>query len=287
MKKKSLSVLCLAALVFGFSSCQKDETMEEKIAVAEDEAISDSYFSQAIGEADDLGDLPVLFENLPGDITTKTTGTPPVAPTVTGSRVVVLTPTAGFPKTINITFTNYKVGEGPVKNGVIQIVVTGPMHRAGTSRTVTFQNFRIGGNLIEGTKTITNVDGVTVTITLRGGKITFPDGTFITREVNRTRKWIAGILTPRFIWDDEFQIEGTVSGVNRRGEQYSVVITKPLIRRMACLWIVEGTITLQTGERSLILDFGDGTCDNRATITANGETREIILPAVIRPWNKR
>lgn len=278
MKRKSLSLLCVVALVLGFSSCQKEDTMDQKIALAEDEAISDSYFSQAIAETDDLGDVAMVFENLPVDITAKTAGTPPVAPPVSGSRVVTVTPEVGFPKTITITFTDWKVGERPAKNGVIQIVITGPMHRAGTSRTITFQNFTIGGNLMEGTKTITNVDGITVTITLRGGKITFQDGTFITREVSRTRKWIAGILTPRFIWDDEFQIEGTVSGVNRRGEQYSVVITKPLIRRMACLWLVEGTVTMRRGDRSLVLDYGNGTCDDLATITANGETREITLP---------
>lgn len=278
MKRKSLSLLCLVALVFGISSCQKEDTMDQKIALAEDEAISDSYFSQAIAETDDLGDVAMVFENLPVDITAKTAGTSPVAPPVSGSRVVTVTPEVGFPKTITITFTDWKVGERPAKNGVIQIVITGPMHRAGTSRTITFQNFTIGGNLMEGTKTITNVDGITVTITLRGGKITFQDGTFITREVSRTRKWIAGILTPRFIWDDEFQIEGTVSGVNRRGEQYSVVITKPLIRRMACLWLVEGTVTIRRGDRSLVLDYGNGTCDDLATITANGETREITLP---------
>ncbi|HSV75811.1 MAG TPA: hypothetical protein VLH37_02155 [Bacteroidales bacterium] len=278
MKRKSLSLLCVVALVLGFSSCQKEDTMDQKIALAEDEAISDSYFSQAIAETDDLGDVAMVFENLPVDITAKTAGTSPVAPPVSGSRVVTVTPEVGFPKTITITFTDWKVGERPAKNGVIQIVITGPMHRAGTSRTITFQNFTIGGNLMEGTKTITNVDGITVTITLRGGKITFQDGTFITREVSRTRKWIAGILTPRFIWDDEFQIEGTVSGVNRRGEQYSVVITKPLIRRMACLWLVEGTVTIRRGDRSLVLDYGNGTCDDLATITANGETREITLP---------
>lgn len=271
-------MLVVLALVFGFSSCQKDDTMQQKIEIAEDEAIADSYFGQALGEIDDLGDMAVLFESDPGEITAKTAGTPPVAPPTTGSRVVVVTPEVGFPKTITITFTNWQVGDRPAKNGVIQIVITGPMHRAGTSRTVTFRNFTIGGNMIEGTKTITNVDDVTVTITLTGGKITFEDGTFITREVNRTRKWILGMLTPRFIWDDEFEITGTVSGVNRKGEQYSVVITKPVVRRMACLWLVEGTITVQAGERSLVLDFGNGTCDDIATITANGETREITLP---------
>jgi len=278
MKRKSLSLLWIAALVFGFSSCQKDDTMEQKVAVAEDEAISDALFSQAIEEVDDLGDHTGLFEVEPGDITEKNSGAPQNPPPSTGSRIVEITPQVGFPKTITITFTNWQIGERPIKNGVIQIVITGPMHRAGTSRTITFQNFSVGGNLIEGVKTITNVDGVTVNITLRGGKITFEDGTFITREVTRSRKWIAGLRTPMFIWDDEFQIEGTVSGVNRRGEQYSVVITKPLIRKMACLWLVEGTKTVQTGNRSLILDFGNGTCDNVATVTADGETREITPP---------
>jgi len=265
-------------MIFGFSSCQKENAIETSIQNAEDEAVADALFNQVLSEADDLGEITGLFDAEPGNITVESTPPPVAPPVASGSRLVTITPQTGFPRTITITFTNWKVGEAPEKNGIIRIVITGPMHRAGTSRTITYENFNIGGNLIQGTKVLTNVNDTILTITLTGGRITFQDGTFKTREVNRQREWIAGRLTPRFIWDDEYRITGTVSGVNRAGAEYSINITKPLIRRMACLWIVEGTITMQTGTRSLILDYGTGACDNLATVTANGETREIVLP---------
>lgn len=278
MKRNYLPLILGAALIFGFSSCQKENAIETSIQNAEDEAVAESVFSQALSEADDLGEFTALFGEEPGDVVVESVAPPVTPPVATGSRVVTITPQTGFPRTITIDFTNWKVGEQREKNGIIRIVITGPMHRAGTSRTVTFENFTIGGNRIEGTKIVTNVDGVNITIRLIGGKITFQDGTTITREVDRERQWVLGMGTPWFIWDDEYRITGTVSGINRAGKAYSVNITKPLIRRMACLWIVEGAITMTTGDRNLVLDYGTGTCDDLATVTANGETREIVLP---------
>lgn len=278
MKRNYLSLILGAAMIFGFSSCQKEGAIETSIQNAEDEAVAESMFSQALSEADDLGEFTALFGEEPGNVVVESTVPPVTPPVATGSRIVTITPQIGFPRTITIDFSNWKVGEQREKNGIIRIVITGPMHRAGTSRTVTYENFTIGGNRIEGTKTVTNVDGVNLTIRLVGGKITFQDGTTLAREVNRNRQWVAGMLTPRFIWDDEYNITGTVSGVNRAGKEYSVNITTPLVRRMACLWIVQGAVTINTGNRSLVLDYGTGTCDDLATVTANGETREIVLP---------
>jgi len=278
MKRNYLSLLYGAIFVFGLSACEKENAVETSIMNAEDEAVADAMFNQALSEADDLGEFTALFGEEPGDIAIEN-ATPPVTPPATsGSRLVTVTPQTGFPRTVTIEFTNWKVGEQREKNGIIRIVITGPMHRQGTSRTITYENFTIGGNRIEGTKTVTNVDGLNISIALVGGKITFQDGTTLTREMTRNRQWIAGTLTPRFIWDDEYRITGRVSGVNRAGNNYSVEITKPLIRKMACLWIVEGAVTMVSGQRNLVLDYGTGTCDDIATVTANGETREITLP---------
>lgn len=265
-------------MIFGFSSCQKENAIETSIQNAEDEAVAESVFSQALSEADDLGEFTGLFGEEPGNVVVESAVPPATPPVATGSRVVTITPQTGFPRTITIEFTNWKIGEQREKNGIIRIVITGPMHRSGTTRTVTYENFTIGGNRIEGTKTITNVDGLNISIRLVGGKITFQDGTTLTREVDRNRRWVAGMLTPRFIWDDEYHITGTVAGINRAGKPYSVEITIPLVRRMACLWIVQGAITMNSGERNLVLDYGTGACDDLATVTANGETREIVLP---------
>jgi hypothetical protein len=148
---------------------------------------------------------------------------------------------------------------------------------------ITFDDYTIDANLIEGTKTIFNQDATSFSVTLEGCKITFSDGTFITREMERQREWIAGMDTPFNIWDDEFLITGFTSGTNRDGLEYSHTITQALHKMMNCRWFVAGTIEMQAGDNIVILDYGDGDCDNQATITVNGESWQITLPMGPRP----
>lgn len=59
---------------------------------------------------------------------------------------------------------------------------------------------------------------------------------------------------------------------------FDKVITNPLIKRDDCKYIVAGTIEFRKGDAILaIIDFGDGTCDNIATKTVDGETLEFAL----------
>jgi hypothetical protein len=59
---------------------------------------------------------------------------------------------------------------------------------------------------------------------------------------------------------------------------FEKVITKPLIKLDDCKYIVEGTIEFRKdGVVIAIIDFGDGTCDDIATKTVDGETTEFTL----------
>jgi len=289
---KSLSaikILCLGLLMTGLVACEKDsDPIEAQVQIAEDEALAEAYFSLVINEAGSAwasanvptggGDPEIVTES------ESTLSQQPSAPVTTGDRLITIRNVTGqsqhpgFPVEVTVDFRNWKVGEGPVKNGIIRLIATGPIHLAGTSISLTYHNFRIDGHLVEGSKTLTNINGLTFNLALSGGKITFVDGSTITRTSNITRTWTAGIGTPLFIWDDEFSISGTTSGTTRRGVEYSLNITKPLIHRMSCLWLVEGAITVTHGQNSFVLDYGNGVCDNLATVTANGITKEITLP---------
>jgi hypothetical protein len=163
------------------------------------------------------------------------------------------------------------------------IVLDGPIDRPGTSRVITTEDFTVGGNLIEGTQTVARVDLTNWQISLVGGKITFEDGTIATREMVRNREWVAGTLTPFFVWDDEFEIAGNTSGTRRNGVGYTSTITQPILMKMACRWFVSGTIEIVTGNNTVVIDYGDGECDNIATVTINGETQEIIIRPRPRP----
>lgn len=289
--KLALGTLAFSLMfLWGMNSCQKEtEFTEPSARLAEEEAIVEAYYSEAMSEAEDAGNIMQQnnyqnHHNGPGSQSGPSGG-----PEVSGERIITVEQVEGesdypgFPKLITIEFIDWQVGEGRIKDGIITIWTDGPMRAIGTTRIITFVDFYVDGNLIEGTKTITNLDGVNLNITLEGGKITFTDGTFITREMERNREWIVGMDTPFFIWDDEFLFTGFCSGVNRDGVAYSNTITEALHKKMSCRWFVAGTIEMLVGENLTILDYGDGECDNLATITVDGETTEITLPQQPRP----
>jgi len=184
--------------------------------------------------------------------------------------------------------------EGPngrVRAGIIQITKSGDHWKPGSVMTTELIGFSIDDLLLEGTRSIINISeslesNPVFAVTLVGGKATWPDGTTATREVNRTRTLI--------IADDslgnEIHVEGTSNGVNREGESVEVLILEPLVFLRSCrggkkFVPVSGVKQITKGEEVIIIDFGDGTCDNIATKTVDGVTTEIrINPR--RFWNK-
>lgn len=251
-----------------FTSCSKEEETSPmaETMTADDEVAA--YFDDILAEADEM-----TFADAP-----KSSSLVELSE-ISGSRTVVTT-TSGDTVIHTITFVDFVNPNSPngrVKNGVIVIKVLGRPILPVFWRQITFVNFTINNNLIEGVKVIEKTAQYQFTITLTNGKITFEDETFYSRDFNRVRTWINGYDTPQLVWDDEFSIEGEAWGVNRRGQQYIHTITSPLLVKRNCRWIVQGIIQFVAGENTAILDYGDGTCDRLATLTVNGESWTITL----------
>ena len=139
------------------------------------------------------------------------------------------------------------------------------------------------GKSIEGTRTVnrTSLLPLTTEITLTDGKITWPDNSFATREASHTRVYNIDLQNPQ---SETIVIQqgGSATGVNRKGRNYSVEITKDIVFKRGCVELpifipVSGTKVIQAGARTITIDYGDGSCDNKATITVNGESKEISL----------
>jgi len=190
-------------------------------------------------------------------------------------------------QTITIDFGDGCTGpNGVTRSGIIFIVYTGSKFVPGSKWTVTFINFYIDGRHIEGIRTVENVsetldDNPKFHITLSEGKITWPDQTFATREVDRYRVWVRA-ANP--INDEVHILERSVaSGINRRSVNYASTVLADLIFKRACRQQNRARIPVQgikeviIGGRTYLVDFGDGECDSIVTITVNGETREIDL----------
>lgn len=190
-------------------------------------------------------------------------------------------------QTITIDFGDGCTGPyGTTRSGVIFITYTGPRFIPGSTWTITFQEFYVNERHIEGIRFVENVsasidDNPTFHIILTDGKVTWPDGTFATREVDRYRVWVKA-EDPAL--DEMHILEGSVaSGINKEGITYSSNVLADLIFKKECRGSnsaripVQGIKEIVIGDATRLIDFGDGECDSIVLITANGETREVDL----------
>lgn len=265
--------ISLILLSIVFTACEKAEDANEVVSTkaVEEETVADILWNTIDADVDYVSDLMYTkgFKSV----------------TDTCPMIIVEHPDSTyFPRTVTIDFgEGCETFHGRMKKGKIIISISSPMHLEGSVRTVNLVDYYINEHHIEGTKTFSNKGfndsgHMNWDVVLTGGKITFPDGTIATREMNHNRELIAGIDTPRYWWDDEWHIHGTASGVNINGVQYTNTISTPVYIKAVCRFPVSGTVEMElTDIGTVILDYGDGECDNEATLTIGDRVKTIIL----------
>ncbi|MFC5046877.1 hypothetical protein ACFSTE_10890 [Aquimarina hainanensis] len=144
-----------------------------------------------------------------------------------------------------------------------------------------FEDFYVDGTQFVGSKTITrqreNENGNPQYTMEMDVTMIFEDGTQASRIGTKKREWIEGAYNGNW-GDNVFEITGAWETNFADGTKNSTTITTPLRREASCRFIVSGVMELVRGERSGTLDYGDGSCDNKAIFTnADGEEKEIIL----------
>jgi len=284
---KGLATCAMISLVI-LASCNEDQfdfSANDSNNV-ENEAVTESYFE----DVDDMSTLAVS-----ADASTSTgsresgAGRGGVKPN--DSRFTCATVTFEFAEDnslstphgyITIDFgTGCTDARGNVRKGIIKIEFKGKRFMPNSQIITTLHGYSINNVVIEGTRTVTNTSeslesNPKFTITLAGGKATWPDGTFATREANRTREWVRA-ENPM---NDEWIVTGNAAGSNRDGDTYIMEITTPLVYKRACVSTsggiaVEGTKVMTVNGKEITIDYGTGTCDRLITITINGQSKEI------------
>jgi len=271
MKTKAL-VLSMALAGLVITSCSKTEPIDTKATDAADDVVltealyDDAFASLEIAtvfargwekSASILDSCPLITINSPGE--------------------------DFFPRNIVIDYGTGCTGLFNVeRSGKILITLSGPRGTSGTERVLTFDDYYVNGAKIEGTFTIENMgfnnaQNAVFSVSLEGGKITFPDSRTITREFERQREDIAGYGTGT-PWDDKCLITGISAGTNLDGKSYSLAILNPLEWHATCRFLVSGTVGLEVdGIEPFELDYGTGECDEVATLSRGDETKEITL----------
>ncbi|MCB0643761.1 MAG: hypothetical protein KDC44_19070 [Phaeodactylibacter sp.] len=268
MKIKIIATTLLLPGLF-FTACQKDSSANPELTTTSEDVAT---FQTLVQETDE--EIDYQLETRVGDPEND-------CPTVTVS------PDDGsYPRTVTIDY-GQEGCEGPhghIRKGVIEVFLTDSMSMVGAERTVSFLDFSIDDVQILGSKVLVNMGpnaddqptaGRTVEL-----QFLFPNDQEASWSASQTITLIEGSSTTAFL-DNVWQIEGSGEGINRNGVPFSSQIVEPLIKPRSCPWIVSGIRTVTVNDLQRSLDFGDGECDRKATLTrADGSTLEIL----IRRW---
>jgi hypothetical protein len=205
---------------------------------------------------------------------------------INGQLPVVSIDTAevGYPITITIEYgTNTKTKHGKVIKGTVIIEISGDKNTDGSTRTITYKDCMVDSVGINGTCIETfNGDNTTLRMITVDSDVNFtlPDGTVLNRVGNNVREWLQGLATPFEREDDMIRITGTTTVNSSTGDKYDRVISavNPLIRLGDCHHPVQGLVQFYKNDVEIAsVDYGDGTCDNKAELTTDGTTVEIVL----------
>lgn len=271
MKTKTL-ILTLIVAGLAFASCQRSEPLEAtSIEAADDAIVAEALYNDVFATLE----IATAFAEFPLKSATVIDTCPLITVTFPGED--------RWPRNIVIDYGTSCSGlDGVERSGKIIIALSAGRKQEGAVRSVTFDNYIVNGAKIEGTFAVetlgkNNKGNPVFSVSLSGGKITFPDDKIITRSFLREREYIAGYPTMN-PWDDVCLITGYATGTNLDGVGYTHTISNPLEWHAACRFFVSGTIKFEIdGVKPFLLDFGDGECDAAATLSRGDETKEITL----------
>ncbi|MBM3415568.1 MAG: hypothetical protein FJY20_03785 [Bacteroidetes bacterium] len=287
-----ITLAILALLFTGFLfSCQK-ETSSSTDGLTDEQATTYSDESaQAEASFDDVEDIGMIAAEEEGVASTGRGYHPlfeelrlRLGPCAT----ITVTPNdSTYPKTITIDFgpVGCLCADGKYRRGAIVIHLTAPIRRPGAVMTITFVDFYLNRAHIEGTKIVSNLSeggNIKFTVQVVDGKVTFPNGRGWQYDALKFVAQIEGGAT-RIVRDDVYKIEGRSKTVFNSGLTVNLNTESPLIKKVVCPWISNGTLKIKINSRVLFLDYGapnNGECDNKALLSWNNGNnhRLITLP---------
>lgn len=303
MKTIFINRISLAAMAAFFSfalfSCQKESSLHESAVTEEEAATYSDESTQAEASFDDIEDVGMIAAEEEGVASTGGRSSEgesgrPYLPAFVELRVrlgqcaeVTVSPNDNtYPKTITIDFGDGCLcADGKFRKGAIIIHLTGPIRRSGSVMTITLRNFYLNRAHIEGTKTVSNLSengNIKFTVQVTGGAVTFPSGRGYHYNGLKFVKQVEGGQT-NTCRDDVYTIEGRSKTEFNNGVTVTLDTESPLVKKVTCPWISNGTLKIKINDRILFLDYGapaNGDCDNKALLTWNNgnNQRLITLP---------
>jgi len=273
-------MIFLAAGVFSFQSCSNvDENVNDDV-VAKTSATDYVSLLSAFN-------ISTVEEATSGDVVSGDASELKSSEVVDGCMTITVDPNEDgsfWPRNWTIDFGDEgcECFCGITRRGKIHVSLSDWWRNKSSFREITFEDYYFGENKLEGVKTILNngkndAGNLTFLRKLTAGKITYADSTSMTWECEKKSEMVQGGATFKFS-DDVWSVTGSGSGVNIDGKNFKMTITTPLIYKNGCFYPVSGVVTIETdGEETKTIDYGNGECDNKITVTTGDESVEIEL----------
>lgn len=263
-KKQIQTMLAMflgCALVF--SSCTKKEGTFDS-----DSGTSYSTTDNLFKDVNKVINDAAADKNLNGKTDETEAGNTCATVTVTPSDLTT------FPKTVVVDFGTLGCTDqyGVYRKGQVTAIFTDYLHNPGAHVHVTFQNYSVNLNKVEGVYDLANTSigssSRTFRDTITNGKITTSDNKVCTWNATRYSTQTGGFSTTLTISDDEYTGGGTSSGIGFNGKSFDAVSTN-VLWKLACKYLVSGTVTIHSNNdpKPVIVDFGNGTCDNKYNVS--------------------
>jgi hypothetical protein len=277
--KKTSAFLALVVVVFAVfvTACKKEEnaqttlTEDQKLANTQQLVKASQFFTNAFSKstfatekANGLRDDESVLQvrGLCGD------------PIVTPANLFT------FPKTVTLDYgTGCTDDEGRARSGKMTLDV-GKFWEQNSVIKANFINFTEDRTKLNGSYNITNSNTLgTQNLTFVADNIVYTDenGQTTAYTIRQTHKQIEGTRTPLNPRDDVYEVTSFMTSTMPDGTKSNWESTTPLVKANNCRWIQKGKVTVKMNNETSVLDYGNGTCDDDATITTNGVVRNIKL----------
>jgi hypothetical protein len=276
MKTNSILKITVLFAVILLASCTKDNNDSFGAFTAAD-IQTNAKLDQVANDISEIIDDQYYTENPTGKTVVPTENSS-LPPCVTITRSITATT---WKRKIDFGSTGCAMPNGAILKGVIYISGALPYTTSGYVITYFFDGFYYNDLLVQGNRTITRSLGSSTyqqnihPIWEMDMNMTFTNSTGVyTRVGTRKRECVEGYTTA--IWSDNVDVvtgNWTTTFPNGNVHSNAISNTSPIRVRLNCDYrIVSGVVNITRPNHTAVLDYGNGTCDNAATISIDGGT---------------
>ena len=280
MKTRNLFGIIALGAIFTIGSCSKDNNSADSSLTSAD-ALAANRMDKAANDVSDIVEDVYFLQNPSG--AGKNSATSVSALPLCASVSAATTTPNSWERTVsfdNCPFNGNTLNGDIIVSGALPLPNANTLATTGYTINYQFVNFTHNNILIEGNRSITrkfassqlSANNHPIHIMQLNMTATFPNGDVYTRVGTRTRECVENFGDGILI-NNVYKIYQSITNTRPNGAQhYHVVLeTSPLKIDMACQYkVVSGVLTITGPSNSAVIDYGNGDCDNNATIAING-----------------